>query len=129
MEVLSQKEVNQLLCAIEAGDSEEFVEALDSFERYLTGNTSGQVLAKAWSFFGFIYSHGARNNYEKADYWFTKAVDWFTKSAEQGNAEAQYNLGLMYANGQGVLRDKAKAAEWLKKAAAQGYEKAKDFVP
>ncbi|WP_415668886.1 tetratricopeptide repeat protein, partial [Vibrio rarus] len=31
------------------------------------------------------------------------AVKWYTKAAEQGVAEAQYNLALMYYNGQGVL--------------------------
>lgn len=34
--------------------------------------------------------------------------------AEQGNAKAQYNLGVMYANGRGVPQDDAKAAKWNK---------------
>ncbi|HLS17219.1 MAG TPA: tetratricopeptide repeat protein [Paenalcaligenes sp.] len=41
------------------------------------------------------------------------------KLAEQGNAEAQFNLGLMYYFGQEVRQDYAKAAEWFEKAAAQ----------
>ncbi len=41
--------------------------------------------------------------------------------AEQGNAKAQYNLGVMYDNGQGVPQDYAKAVEWYRKAAEQGY--------
>ena len=43
------------------------------------------------------------------------------KAAEQGNANAQYNLGVMYANGDGVTKDAVKAVEWYQKAAAQGY--------
>jgi len=40
--------------------------------------------------------------------------------AEQGNANAQFNLGLMYDNGQGVSQDYAKALQWYRKAAEQG---------
>jgi TPR repeat protein len=36
---------------------------------------------------------------------YAEAVKWFRKAAEQGNAMAQYNLGIAYANGQGVSRD------------------------
>ncbi|WP_143521042.1 SEL1-like repeat protein [Pseudomonas rhodesiae] len=34
-----------------------------------------------------------------------QAVAWFGKAAEQGNAEAQRNLGLSYADGKGVAQD------------------------
>ena len=34
---------------------------------------------------------------------------------------AQYNIGTMYENGEGVARDEAVAAQWYRKAAAQGY--------
>ena len=40
--------------------------------------------------------------------------------AEQGNAKAQYNLGLMYRKGQGVPQDDAQALQWWRKAAEQG---------
>lgn len=40
--------------------------------------------------------------------------------AEQGDAVAQYNLGLLHNNGQGVPRDYGRAREWYEKAAAQG---------
>ena len=49
-----------------------------------------------------------------------KAVELFQKAADQGNADAQNNLGVMYYSGEGVPSDTAKAAEWFKKAAAQG---------
>jgi TPR repeat protein/type II secretory pathway predicted ATPase ExeA len=42
------------------------------------------------------------------------------KLAEYGNAQAQSILGHMYATGDGVPENAAKAAEWLEKAAAQG---------
>ncbi|MEP6880280.1 MAG: caspase family protein, partial [Nitrosospira sp.] len=43
-----------------------------------------------------------------------------SRKAEQGNADAQYNLGVIYRNGKGVPQDDAKAVEWYRKAAAQG---------
>ena len=40
--------------------------------------------------------------------------------AEQGDAEAQNEVGICYINGQGVERDDTQAAEWFHKAAGQG---------
>jgi uncharacterized protein len=42
------------------------------------------------------------------------------KKAEEGDAEAQYNLGRMYARGEGVPKDPAEAVKWYRKAADQG---------
>jgi TPR repeat protein len=41
--------------------------------------------------------------------------------AGQGNAKAQYFLGMMYAHGRGVPQDYTTARGWYEKAAAQGY--------
>jgi hypothetical protein len=38
--------------------------------------------------------------------------------AEQGSADAQYNLGVLYANGQGVPQDYVRAYMWYNLAAA-----------
>ncbi len=53
-----------------------------------------------------------------------KIIDECIKAAEQGNAEAQHELGYMYYNGKGVQRDYAKAAEWYSRAAEQEYAEA-----
>ena len=50
-----------------------------------------------------------------------KAVKWYRLAADQGLAEAQHNLGVMYYNGHGVLQDYATALEWYRKAADQGF--------
>ena len=42
------------------------------------------------------------------------------KSAEQGNADGQYNLGIMYTKGQGITQDDKKAVKWYRKSAEQG---------
>ena len=45
---------------------------------------------------------------------------WYRKSAEQGNATAQNNIGMLYLNGKGVNKDHDQAKLWLQKAADQG---------
>ena len=45
---------------------------------------------------------------------------WWRKAAEQGYAQAQSNLGVLYHQGRGVRRDYTKAAMWFRKAAEQG---------
>jgi TPR repeat protein len=47
-------------------------------------------------------------------------MDWYGKAAEQGYPEAQFNVGLLYANGKGVKQDYAQAALlWRKGAGSQ----------
>lgn len=46
---------------------------------------------------------------------------WFRKASEQGNTDAQYNLGRMRQNGRDVPRNDNEAAKWYGKAADQGH--------
>lgn len=48
------------------------------------------------------------------------AVRWYTKAAEQGDENAQVNLGLMYDDGTGVPQDKVHAYMWFSIAAVNG---------
>lgn len=48
------------------------------------------------------------------------AVQALRASAEQGNAEAQFNLGLLYDHGRGLSKDKGEALRWYRRAAMQG---------
>ena len=69
----------------------------------------------------------AREAVKKQDYLAEKqksieeARGWYEKAAAQGNAMAQHNLGVLYANGNGVPQDYVMARQWYEKAAAQGY--------
>jgi TPR repeat protein len=56
--------------------------------------------------------------YNKGD--FKSAAAEFRPLAEQGHASAQYNLGVMYNNGQGVVQDYKEAYAWLSVSAANG---------
>lgn len=46
--------------------------------------------------------------------------------AKRGDATAQFNLGLMYATGQGVLQDYKEAVKWYRLAADQGNAEAQN---
>ena len=56
--------------------------------------------------------------YEAGDY--ATALREFKPLAEQGNALAQYNLGLMYSGGEGVPHDVAESGRLFRLAAEQG---------
>jgi uncharacterized protein len=75
---------------------------------------SSQTIADAFS--------DATHAYEAQDY--TTAAKLFTQLAEQGNARAQHNLGLMYSYGFGVSQDVREAAKWFLRAAKQGLPQA-----
>ena len=55
-----------------------------------------------------------------------KAIELLTLAAEKGNAEAQYRLGVLYAEREFVAEDFKIALYWLKEAAEQGYTEAED---
>ena len=51
---------------------------------------------------------------------YVEAGKWYRLAAEQGNASAQYNLGVMYGKGQGVPMDTVRAHMWFNLAAVTG---------
>ena len=64
--------------------------------------------------------------YERGDY--GVALQEFRNFADQNVAEAQYYLGRMYAEGEGVSEDEAEAIRWYRLAAEQGYASAQAFL-
>src|SRR5262245_32356090 len=56
--------------------------------------------------------------YQRGDY--VQAIKLFRQLAEQGHQWAQRRLGLIYAEGKGVLQDYEEAVKWFRLAAAQG---------
>ncbi len=53
-----------------------------------------------------------------------KAVQLFTNAAKAGHAESQYQLGLMYMKGWGVVRNVKDAYYWLSLAEQSGHSQA-----
>lgn len=51
---------------------------------------------------------------------YAEGAKWFLMSARQGNAQAQFNLGMMHATGHGVSQNHAESVRWYRLAALQG---------
>jgi hypothetical protein len=50
-----------------------------------------------------------------------EAVKWYRKAADQGYADAQSNLGVMYYGGDGVPENNIRAYVWWSMAKTQGH--------
>ena len=47
-------------------------------------------------------------------------MKWYRLAAEQGNAYAQNNLGVMFQQGQGITQNDKTALKWYRRSAKQG---------
>lgn len=63
----------------------------------------------------------AQSSLEKAQ------LERYIREVQTGNSNAQFNLGLMYRYGQGVIQDNSKAYMWLNFAERNGNSSAKDI--
>lgn len=77
------------------------------------------LLAMLWAMAAFADFKAGMVAYERGDY-ATALREWWPL-AEQNNASAQSNLGLIYSQGRGVTQDYVEAAKWYRKAAEQGH--------
>ena len=57
--------------------------------------------------------------YDKGDY--KQAYELWLSEATRGDAEAQFNIAVMYSRGEGIAQDNAKAIEWYTHSAEQGH--------
>ena len=62
--------------------------------------------------------------------WRTETEMEVIKNAQAGDAEAQYQMGHWHLEGGAIMvkKNKAKAAEWLKMAVAQGHKEAQEAL-
>ncbi|MGH8584589.1 MAG: tetratricopeptide repeat protein [Gammaproteobacteria bacterium] len=72
------------------------------------------LLCLCFSITGYADLNSGVDAYKRGDY--ATALASLRPLAEQGNVDAQFHLGLMYANGHGVPEDRQRAAEWFDKA-------------
>jgi len=84
-------------------------------EKLIESSNNGNIQSQLQ--LGEIYSKGIdfclpKNNKE--------AKKWYTKAANQGSSIAQYNLGLMYKDGEGTSKNYQESIKWFIKAASQG---------
>jgi uncharacterized protein len=92
-------------------------------------NIGKTILAGMWLFALFAASLVQANTLEEArqkmaekDYAGARAI--YMSLAEQRNAKACYNLGLMYEDGDGVAKNMDEAIQWYTKSADLGYKEA-----
>jgi TPR repeat protein len=63
-----------------------------------------------------------REAYMAGDY--SRAFELLLREAEDGNPDAQYTVGYMYYEGQGVQQDEQAALRWIQTAANNGNRRA-----
>jgi len=112
----------------------DWAEALKWYRKAAEGGN-----AYAQFYIGNCYERGRgeRQDYAEAAEWYRKAAEQgherakaklriveLHRDAENGDAEAQYALGLRCENGDGVEKDLTEAAKWYRMAAEQGHVEA-----
>lgn len=110
VETLESKRTYSLLVKFESTQSH--------FDTILSKAEGGDDVAQCD--LGLIYFFG-----KGCDIDYSKAVHWFMLSANQGNSEAQYRLGLCYERGYSVIKSKEIARTWYLKASDNGHVAAK----
>ena len=107
-----------VLMGCEKKENEPQKMADQAFEEAKIKANRGDAAAQCWV--GSVYRHWENHN---------EAIKWYRKAADQGNANGQFILGLMYANGEGVPeKNIEKAIKWYRLAADQGLADAQYLV-
>ena len=57
-----------------------------------------------------------------------EAAKWLKQAAAKGSRDAQFSLGVLYFNGEGVGKDPREARKLLESAAAKGHPSAKFYL-
>lgn len=95
------------------GVAKDYARALKWFKRSLHPPWSNSNAAGATLFYvAQIYSNGGYGVKKDQD----SAIIWWRQAAAHGDADAMFNLGVTYDNGDGVGRSGAAAADWYYKA-------------
>lgn len=90
----------------------------EALQCYIKASKQGHEKAErnALEVFYRGYSH-YRSSVQKDN---AEAVFWIRKAAEQGNVDAQMDMGRMYYEGENVAQDHMLAADWFRRVAEQG---------
>ena len=88
---------------------------------FALGYLLAPVIEKRWSGAPFSQSQSASTRANQPDQRGASGPADLRKRAEKGDVEAQFMLGTLYRNGDGVTQDDQKAVEWFHRAADQGY--------
>jgi TPR repeat protein len=104
-----------------------FREVADAYADEAPGTPRARFVSNAFVALGCYYLDGIPNSSIKSDP--DRAREMFTYAASYfGDADAQYQLGRMYAEGTGGVKDVRQAARWLQLAATKGQYQAQALL-
>lgn len=121
-----KKALELYLKAAEGGDAEAMYDAAniyymddeyDELKRLLL-KAAEQNYAEAENMLGNLYEDPDELGEGVSDY--TQAMYWYKRASEHGDRIATCNVGEMYLNGKGVVKDEYEAFRWFKKAMDEG---------
>ena len=101
-------------------------EAVASAKKMIQKAENGELDANELYSLAAVLSYGDTSKGIKKNT--KKASKFYRMAAEQGNAEAQYQLGIHLIEGIGCHKNWNAGIKWLKKAAAQDYGPAKNYL-
>jgi TPR repeat protein/ubiquitin-protein ligase len=123
----------------QAGDGVD-KDPVEAFKWWLKAAELGHIAAQGKLGISHMRGVGVTRDTLKAAQWLSKAtisvqekeaqdalrnlMEELRKTADNGDAAAQFELGVCYAEGCGVTKDLNESCHWLRKAAEQGYAKA-----
>lgn len=101
------------------GVKKDYEKALSMFLKLVDYNLAdhGVNYGVSSNYLGLCYENGFGN--------YAAAVSWYQEAAQSGLPEANYNLGICYAEGRGVAQDYVVAFYLLQESAAKGDDPAK----
>lgn len=94
----------------------------------MTMKTTFLFLILFISFYSIAYGNDlqkAQNLFERGEH--KKALQIYKKLADQGDPQAQIQLGVMYKLGRGTSRDYVLAAKWFNVAEEKGYREGIEY--
>jgi formylglycine-generating enzyme required for sulfatase activity len=95
------------------------------------GTSKGPEAHKAQLKLAELYTRGMpwlEVNLEKASQLFETNLSWALKEADQGDVDAQFALGIIFAEGLGAPQDIKTATRWLETAIKKGHANAKNYL-
>jgi len=101
---------DELQAGIDAFNRGDLIAAIDAYEVAAAAGSAEAQARLAW-----IYDEAEENE---------RAFELYRASAGQGNADGQFGLAEMYAKGEGVTADPARAVEFYRRAAENGHVRA-----
>ena len=101
-------------------------EAFASAKELIRKAENGELAANELFSLAAVLSYGDASKGIKKNT--KKASKFYRMAAEQGNAEAQYQLGIHLIEGIGCHKNWNAGIKWLKKSAAQDYSPAKNYL-